>query len=85
MRYLIIPVLAAVSTVLSAAPAHADIGDQLYELLADDGAIGNWFGFSVAISGATDLIRTAPTGTARMHQTTRASNGTVVGSVFVYP
>ena len=31
-------------------------GQQLFKLLAKDGAAGDWFGFSVAISGATDIV-----------------------------
>ena len=85
MRYLFMPVLAAVSAVISTAPADAEIGNQLYELPADDDAIGNWLDDSVAMSGATDRMNTAPTGTARLHQTTRVFNSTVVGSVFVCP
>ncbi len=39
MRHLM-PLLAAVASVLSTAPAYADLGDQLAKLLADDGAVG---------------------------------------------
>ena len=34
---------------------------------------------------AAAIVGTALAGTDRMHQTTRASNSAVVGSVFVYP
>ena len=50
MRHLM-PLLATSVAVLSTAPSHADLGDQLFKLLADDGAAGDDFGFSVAISG----------------------------------
>lgn len=52
MRYLITPLLAASAIILSTAPAQADLGEQLFKLLADDGAGADGFGFSVAISGA---------------------------------
>ncbi len=56
MRYLIIPILVVTATVLSPAPAYADLGDQLAKLLADDGAAGDRFGYSVAISGTTAVV-----------------------------
>ncbi len=37
-------------------PAYADLGDQLFKLLPDDGAINDQFGISVAISGATAIV-----------------------------
>ena len=37
-------------------PAYADFGDQLAKLLADDGVVGDEFGFSVAISGTTAIV-----------------------------
>ncbi len=55
MRYLM-PLLAAAALVLSTAGAYGDLGDQLFKLLADDGAMGDIFGVSVAISGATAII-----------------------------
>ncbi|MEE8155933.1 MAG: FG-GAP repeat protein, partial [Phycisphaerales bacterium] len=60
MRYLT-PVLfaAAAASVLSTAPAYADLGEQLAKLLADDGAQGDEFGISVAISGATAIVGAA--------------------------
>ncbi len=56
MRHLITPLLAAAASVLSTAPACADLGDQLFKLLPDDGAFGNLFGASVAISGTTAIV-----------------------------
>ncbi len=55
MRHLV-PLLAAAASVLSTAPADADLGDQLFKLLADDGAAEDWFGRSVGISGATAIV-----------------------------
>ncbi len=48
----------AVSIVMVAAahPAHADLGDQLAKLLANDGAEDDDFGRSVAISGTTAIV-----------------------------
>ena len=56
MRHLIAPLLAAAASVLSTAPAYADLGDQLFKLLADDGAADDFFGISIAISGATAIV-----------------------------
>ena len=56
MRYLTPLLFAAAATVLNPAPAYADLGDQLFKLLPDDGAEGDWFGYSVAISGATVIV-----------------------------
>ena len=57
MPHLIMPLLAAAAaSVLSTAAASADLGDQLFKLLPDDGAAGDNFGFSVAISGATAIV-----------------------------
>ncbi len=44
------------ASVLSTAAAHADLGDQLFKLLPDDGAAEDFFGTSVAISGATAIV-----------------------------
>ncbi len=55
MRHLM-PLVAVAATVLSTNAAYADLGDQLFKLLPDDGAAGTWFGFSVAISGATAIV-----------------------------
>ncbi|MCK4872461.1 MAG: SUMF1/EgtB/PvdO family nonheme iron enzyme [Phycisphaerales bacterium] len=44
------------ASVLSATPAHADLGDQLAKLLPSEGASGDHFGRSVAISGATAIV-----------------------------
>ncbi len=38
------------------AAANADLGDQLFKLLPDDGAVEDRFGHSVAISGATAIV-----------------------------
>ncbi len=51
MRHLM-PLVAEAASVLSTVPAYADLGDQLFKLLADDGAAFDRFGYSVAISGA---------------------------------
>ncbi|MCH7849918.1 MAG: FG-GAP repeat protein, partial [Planctomycetes bacterium] len=56
MRHLVMPLLAAGVTLLSTGAAHADLGDQLFKLLPDDGAAGDWFGHSVAISGARAIV-----------------------------
>jgi hypothetical protein len=56
MRHLVMPLLATAVSVLITAPAHADLGDQLLKLLADDGAAFDHFGISVAISGATVIV-----------------------------
>ncbi|MCH8344132.1 MAG: FG-GAP repeat protein [Planctomycetes bacterium] len=53
MRHLM-PLLAAAASVLSTAPAYADLGDQLAKLLPNDGAAGDRFGTSVEISGAPE-------------------------------
>ena len=55
MRHLM-PLLAAAASVLSTGPAYADLGDQLFKLLPDDGATDDRFGFSVAIGGATATV-----------------------------
>ncbi len=56
MRYLTPVLLSAGALVLSTAPAYADLGDQLFKLLPKDGAAGDLFGRSVAISGATAIV-----------------------------
>ncbi len=56
MRYLTPVLFAIAATVLSTAPVHADLGDQLFKLLADDGAAGDQFGISVAISRDTAIV-----------------------------
>ena len=56
MPHLIMPLLAAAASVLSTAAANADLGDQLFKLLADDGAAVDVFGISVAISGTTTVV-----------------------------
>ena len=52
----LMPLLAAAAIVLSTTSARADLGDQLFKLLPDDGAANDLFGFSVAISGATAIV-----------------------------
>ncbi len=56
MGYLTPVLFAAAPSVLSTAPAYADLGDQLFKLLPDDGAMYDFFGLSVAISGATAVV-----------------------------
>ncbi len=46
-----VPLLAAAALVLSTSAAQADLGDQLFKLLPNDGAADDLFGVSVAISG----------------------------------
>ena len=55
MRHLT-PFLAAAASVLSTAAAYANLGDQLFKLLPDDGAAEDEFGRSVAISGTTAIV-----------------------------
>ena len=78
MRHLM-PLLAVAASVLITAPAYADLGDQLFKLLADDGAEGDNFGISVAISGATAIVGSpndddngAGSGSAYLFDTTTA-------------
>ena len=52
----LMPLLAAAASVLSTAPAYADLGDQLAKLLPNDGAELDLFGYSVAISGTTAIL-----------------------------
>ncbi|MEE9130669.1 MAG: FG-GAP repeat protein [Phycisphaerales bacterium] len=56
------------------AAANADLGDQLFKLLPNDGAAGDWFGYSVAISGATAIVG------AHMDD----DNGTDSGSAYLF-
>ena len=56
MKYLTPVLFVAAATVLSTAPAYADLGDQLFKLLANDGAASDVFGWSVAISGTTAIV-----------------------------
>ncbi len=58
MRHPIIPLLAAAASILSAGPISADLGDQLAHLFPDDGAAGDQFGRSVAISGSIAIVGT---------------------------
>ncbi len=55
MRHLM-PLLAAGAIVLNTGAAYADLGDQLFKLLPDDGARFDFFGNSVAISGTTAIV-----------------------------
>lgn len=55
MRYLTMPILVVVALMLSTAPVHADLGDQVFKLLPEDGAPTDWFGMSVAISGTVGI------------------------------
>ncbi len=55
MRHLML-LCATAALVLSPAPAQADLGDQLFKFLPDDGAAGDLFGFSVAISAPTAIV-----------------------------
>ena len=52
----LMPLLATAAFILSPAAAQADLGDQLFKLLPNDNAAGDWFGFSVAISGTTAIV-----------------------------
>ncbi|MCZ6651762.1 MAG: hypothetical protein O7D91_01900 [Planctomycetota bacterium] len=52
----LMPLLATAALVLSTAAAYADLGDQLFKLLPDDGAGNDQFGHSVAISGTTAIV-----------------------------
>ncbi|MCH8152249.1 MAG: FG-GAP repeat protein [Planctomycetes bacterium] len=72
MRHLM-PLLAAAAAVLSTGSAYADLGDQLFKLLPDDGAALDEFGRSVAISGATAIVG------ASGHD-----NGTSNGSAYLF-
>ncbi len=73
MRHLM-PLLAAAASVLSTAPAYADLGDQLAKLLPDDGAAGDVFGESVSISGDVAVVG------ARLDD----DNGNASGSAYVF-
>ncbi|MCZ6652632.1 MAG: FG-GAP repeat protein, partial [Planctomycetota bacterium] len=68
------PLLAAAVIVLSTAAAQADLGDQLFKLLPDDGAAFDEFGASVAISGTT-AVAGAPKDD---------DNGTWSGSAYLF-
>ena len=56
MKHLVIPLFAAILAVLNPATAQADLGDQLFKLLPDDGAENDWFGWSVAMSETTAIF-----------------------------
>ncbi len=55
MRH-VLPLLATAAFVLSPAAAQADLGDQLFKVLAADGAAIDNFGHSVAISGNIAVV-----------------------------
>ncbi|MEE8154221.1 MAG: FG-GAP repeat protein [Phycisphaerales bacterium] len=71
-----IPALAAISFCLigGTTPVYADLGDQLFKLLAGDGAANDLFGRSVAISGTTAIVG-APED---------ADNGFLSGSAYLF-
>lgn len=48
--------VAFIATIVLTTPAYADLGDQLFKLLADDGAANDHFGGTVAISGTTAIV-----------------------------
>ncbi|MCZ6612157.1 MAG: FG-GAP repeat protein, partial [Planctomycetota bacterium] len=73
MRHLT-PLLVAAASVLSTAPAYADLGDQLFKLLPNDGETDDEFGRSVAISGAIAIV-----GAYRDND-----NGTDSGSAYLF-
>ena len=56
------------------ASASADLGDQLFKLLADDGAMSDNFGRSVAISGSTAIVG----------EPYDDDNGSLSGSVYLF-
>ena len=56
MRNLMPLLFAAAASVLITAPAHADLGHQLFKLLPTDGAAEDLFGISVGISGTTAIV-----------------------------
>ena len=60
--------------VLSTAPAYADLGDQLFKLLPDDGAANDTFGSSVSISGDIAIVGA--------HQ--NDDNGSSSGSAYLF-
>ncbi|MCH8260185.1 MAG: FG-GAP repeat protein, partial [Planctomycetes bacterium] len=74
MRHLITPLLVAGTMVLSTAPAYADLGDQLFKLLPDDGAANDTFGSSVSISGDIAIVGA--------HQ--NDDNGSSSGSAYLF-
>ncbi len=50
------PLLALAASLLTTNAAYADLGDQLFKLLPDDGASNDQFGSAVAISGTTAIV-----------------------------
>jgi WD40 repeat protein len=49
-------ITAVVVACLTAVPARADLGDELFKLTASDGATDDFFGYSVGISGRTAIV-----------------------------
>ncbi len=74
MRYITIPLLAAIASLLSSSPAYTDSGDQLFKLMPDDGEALDYFGKSVAISGITAIVGAD----------WDAENGTSAGSAYLF-
>lgn len=70
----LMPVVATVAAILITVPARADCGDQLFKLLADDGAMEDQFGRSVAISRQIAVV-----GGVRHDK-----NGTDSGSAYLF-
>ncbi len=70
----LMPVLAGAALVLFATSAQADLGDQLFKLLPNDGAAYDHFGVHVAISGTTAVVG------ARSDD----DNGTDSGSAYLF-
>ena len=58
MRHFITPLLVAAAFVVlsTAAPAHADLCNEIAKFVPDDGAPFDFFGVSVGISGATAIV-----------------------------
>ncbi len=73
LRHLM-PLLAATALALSPAAAQADLGDQLFKLLPDDGAEHDYFGFSVAINDTTAIVGAH----------SNVGNGTYSGSAYLF-
>jgi hypothetical protein len=56
MRYTYILCVSLAACLSWPVAAYADLGDQLFKLLPDDGAVEDRFGHSVAISSATAIV-----------------------------
>ncbi len=59
MKHLVIPLIAATNAVLNPSTTYADLGDQLFKLLADDGAEADTLGESFAITYTVAIVRSA--------------------------